>query len=224
MQYDLVTKILEHPTPERIWKEVVATLEAEKTARAAFREWLKPDTKAEFISGEIIMHSPAKRRHNQATKHIASLIDLFISTRNLGEVAIEKALIELTRHDVEPDICFWNQETADGFNDDMNVYPPPDLVVEVLSKSTEGRDRGVKKDAYEADGVREYWLVDPQAQTVEVYELAKNKHGRRVFVLRETYGVEQMLVSPLLPGFSVSLRAFFEPNARDAAVRNLLAQ
>lgn len=224
MHYDLVTRILEHPAPERLWEEVATTLEAEKTARAAFREWLKPDVKAEFINGEIIMHSPAKRRHNQATKHIASLLDLFVSTRDLGEVAIEKALVGLTRHDVEPDVCFWRQETADSFSDDMNVYPPPDLVVEVLSKSTEDRDRGVKKDAYEADGVREYWLVDPVARTVELFELAKNKHGRQVFVLRETYGIEQSIASPLLPGFAAPLRAFFEPGARDAAVRELLKE
>lgn len=222
MQYDLVERILDHPAPEQLWREVSATLSEEKTARAAFREWLKPDVKAEFINGEIIMHSPAKRRHNQATKHIASLLDLYVSTAGLGEVAIEKALVELHRSDVEPDVCFWRRETADSFTDEMNVYPPPDLVIEVLSKSTESRDRGVKKDGYEANGVREYWIVDPKARTLELYELAKDKHGRMVFILRETYGIEQRITSLLLPGFSVPLSAFFDPTARDSAVREIL--
>lgn len=224
MQYDLVHQLLDHPTPERVWEEVAATLVEEKKARLAFREWLKPDIKAEFINGEVIMHSPAKRRHNQATKFIASILDLYVSQRQLGEVAIDKALVELKRSDVEPDVCFWKQETAVDFTDDMNVYPPPDLVVEVLSKSTQGRDRGEKKDAYEADGVREYWIVDARAHTVELYELAKDKHGRMIFHLRETYGIEQDFRSLLLPGFSVPVRAFFDLVARDAAVRRVLLE
>jgi Uma2 family endonuclease len=222
MHRELLHQLLDHPTPERIWREAAATLAEEKKARHAFREWLKPDVKAEFINGEVIMHSPAKRMHNQATKHISSLLDLYVSGRQLGEVAIEKALVGLERSDVEPDVCFWGREKAGIFTDDMNVYPPPDLVVEVLSKSTAGRDRGEKKDAYEADGVREYWIVDPRDRTVELYELAKNKHGHPVYHPRETYGIEQELSSRLLPGFTVAVRAFFEPTARDAAARKVL--
>ncbi|MEL7159605.1 MAG: Uma2 family endonuclease [Bacteroidota bacterium] len=222
MQPDLLTQLLDHPTPERVWQQAAATLAEQRKARLAFREWLKPDVKAEFINGEIIMHSPAKRRHNQATHCINTLLGLYTSVNTLGEVTVEKALVELERSDVEPDVCFWYKEKAASFTDEMNVYPPPDLVVEVLSKSTQGRDRGEKKDAYEADGVREYWIVDPKARTLELYELAKNKHGKMVFHLRDTFGVEQSFTSLLLPGFTVPLRAFFEPEARDKAVRELL--
>ena len=222
MRYDLVNQLLDHPTPEQVWQEVAATLAEEKEARLAFRAWLKPDVKAEFINGEVIMHSPAKRRHNQATKFISSLLDLYVSRYKLGEVATEKALVELKRSDVAPDVCFWRQETAAGFTDDMNVYPAPDLIVEVLSKSTQGRDRGEKKDAYEADGVREYWIVDARAHTVELYELAKDKHSRLIFHLRETYGIEQDFRSLLLAGFVVPVRAFFDPTARDEAARRVL--
>ena len=170
------------------------------------------------------MHGPAKRRHTRAILCISFILGLYTSVNKLGEVAGEKALVQLKRSDVAPDVCFWKQETADGFTNDMNAYPPPNLVVEVLSKSTQGRDRGEKKDAYEADGVREYWIVDARAHTIEVYELAKDKHGRMVFHLRETYGIEQDFRSLLLPGFSVPVRAFFDPVARDAAVRQLLLE
>ncbi len=166
MQYDLVHQLLDHPTPERVWEEVAATLAEEKKARMAFRKWLKPEVKAELINGEVIMQSPAKRWHNQATHCINSILGIYASTNKLGEVSVEKALVELKRSDVAPDVCFWKQETADGFTDDMNVYPPPNLVAEVLAKSTQGRDRGEKKDAYEADGVRVYWIIDARAHTV----------------------------------------------------------
>ncbi len=56
------------------------------------------------------------------------------------------------------------------------VLGAPDLVVEVLSLSTEARDRGIKKDAYEAAGVREYWIVDPDDKAVEVYILENGKY------------------------------------------------
>ncbi len=58
----------------------------------------------------------------------------------------------------------------------------------------------------------------------ELYELAKDKHGRLVFHLRETYGIEQDFRSLLLPGFSVPVRAFFDPVARDAAARQMLLE
>ena len=221
-QQDLLTQILDHPTPERVWKKAAAALAEQRKARLAFREWLKPDVKAEFINGEVIMHSPAKRRHNQATHCINTILGIYASVNELGEVSVEKALVGLERSDVEPDVCYWSHEKAASFTDDMNVYPPPDLVVEVLSKSTAGRDRGEKKDAYEADSVREYWIVDPRARTVELYELAKDKHGRMTYHLRDSYGVEEELRSRLLPDFTVPLRAFFEPTARDVAVRRML--
>lgn len=222
MSHDLFYQILDHPAPDALLRRVQEVLAGEAEARAAFREWLKPDIKAEFINGEIIMHSPAKRRHNQATKHTVTLLDLFVSSRQLGEVAVEKALVELDRSDVEPDVCYWAKTTSEAFTDNMNVYPPPDLVVEVLSKSTEARDRGVKKEAYEAAGVTEYWLVDPVKHTLEQYVLAKDKHGRVVYHLRDTFGIEQSFTSEVLVGLTLPLRALFDPETRDTTVRVIM--
>ena len=64
------------------------------------------------------------------------------------------------------------------------IHGVPDLIVEVLSHGTEKKDRGYKKDLYEKCGVREYWLVDTENQTVEVYLLKNEK-----FVLDEVYKV-----------------------------------
>lgn len=79
----------------------------EKVAREKFREWLRPDVKAEFINGEVVVHSPALWRHNQVVRFISSLLDTYAPLHDLGEVAIEKAMVELERKDFEPDICFW---------------------------------------------------------------------------------------------------------------------
>ena len=64
------------------------------------------------------------------------------------------------------------------------VFGVPDLIVEVLSPGTEKRDRGYKKDLYEKSGVREYWLVDTESQTIEVYLLKDKK-----YVLDDVYRI-----------------------------------
>lgn len=111
----------------------------------SFREWLDEDKKAdcrpaEFINGEIVMHSPVKRKHWKASTLLSRILGVFTSLNNLGEIAVEKALIALTRNDYEPDICFWLKEKADVFLDDQMIFPAPDFVVEILSKSTTKND------------------------------------------------------------------------------------
>ena len=218
MQATLVEQILEHAAPARILRQVAENLEQEARDRAAFREWLKPDVKAEFINGTIIMHSPAKRRHNQATKAIAYLIESFDLQFDVGEVAIEKALVGLERNDVEPDVCFWRKETAADFTDDMDVYPAPDLVVEVLSKSTKSRDRGVKKEAYALDGVSEYWIVDPVAETVEQYLLDAEDADAVGYRLTGKFRGEEIIRSVAIVNFSLAARACFDRSVRAGVV------
>lgn len=215
---DLIDDILDHPNPERVLEEIRAVLEKEQADRQKFREWLKPDIKAEFINGEIITHSPAKRRHNQAVKHIAVLLDLYVEKRSLGEVAIEKALVELERNDFEPDICFWRKEVSDTFNDDMLFYPVPDLVVEVTSKSTAGRDRGIKFGSYEEAGVGEYWIVDPVEKRVDQFVGQTNAKRKNSLSLIAELNATDQISSKILEGFTVPVRAFFEPGARGVAL------
>ena len=70
-------------------------------------------------------------------------------------------MISLTRNDYEPDICYFNKEKSQHFTDDQLLFPAPDLVVEVLSKSTEQTDRTIKFKDYENHNVLEYWIIHP---------------------------------------------------------------
>jgi Uma2 family endonuclease len=69
---------------------------------------------------------------------------------------------------------------------DRGVEGPPDLVVEVLSPSTEPRDRGVKLERYRRFGVAEYWIVDPEGCTIEVWELASGAEAPVVLGAADT--------------------------------------
>ena len=129
-------------------------------------------------------------------------------------MAPEKALVGLTRNDYEPDVAFWGPEKAAEIGPATKVYPAPDLAVEVLSASTAGRDRGVKREDYEAHGVAEYWVVDADDETVVAYGLEGPRYQEDV--------VGATLGSGVVPGFSIPTRALFDDAAHLAALRAVL--
>ena len=95
----------------------------------------------------------------------------------------------------QPDLMFVSNERAEIVTE-ANIQGAPDLVVEILSPSTAGYDQGYKRALYARHEVREYWLIDSVAETVEVLVLGgENFRSHRVF------GNGQTLVSPLLEGY-----------------------
>jgi Uma2 family endonuclease len=92
--------------------------------------------------------------------------------------------------------------------DDLGaLIQPPELVVEVRSKSTWHYDRGRKRDLYEARGVAELWLVDDRGQTVEVNR--RSAPDAPGFDERGMLGAGDVLTTPLLPGLALDLTTLF---------------
>jgi Uma2 family endonuclease len=209
--------LLEAPELALYQNEIRARLEDEQRRREKFRDELLPDVKAEFINGEIIVHSPTTVRHSSVRKQLTELLDVYARIHDIGIVLDEKMLIALTRNDYEPDINFFGREKASKLAPEQLILPAPDFIVEVLSPSTEHRDRGVKFRDYAAHGVSEYWLVDPALEVVEQYE---NSDGRYKLLLKLNTGT---IVSRVLVGFEVPIRAVFDEQENLAALRRLLA-
>jgi Uma2 family endonuclease len=90
---------------------------------------------------------------------------------------------------------------------EKNVQGAPALVVEVLSKSTRKRDAQIKRRLFERTGVREYWLVDPELDTVQVFR--PSAAGKLTRVAELTAEDDQTLTTPLLPGCEIGLRELF---------------
>jgi Uma2 family endonuclease len=93
----------------------------------------------------------------------------FLRNNCLGEVFDAPIDVILGEHIVQPDILFITRERLDIIGE-LNIQGAPDLVVEILSPSTAARDKKKKGRLYFKHGVKEYWLVDPDAKWVDVFK------------------------------------------------------
>ena len=134
----------------------------------------------EVINGQVVAMSPKPRfNHNHIAGNIYVIFRNYLRGRKCTPI-MDGTDLYLTGSDrFVPDfmvVCDRDKIRHDG------VHGAPDLVVEVLSPRTEVRDRRDKKAVYEQCGVKEYWLVSPVGEYVEVYLLTEGK-----FVLQEVY-------------------------------------
>jgi len=199
-----------------IAQQINDRLAEEARRRRAFYQDMTDDCKMEFIEGEVIMHSPAKAKHVRVKSNILRLMQNFVIHHHLGEVFDEKALCVFPRNDYEPDIVFFSPDKAVTVGPDTMKFPVPDLAVEVLSESTEKRDRGVKFEDYEAHGVSEYWIVDAEEEIIEQYLI---KNGRFDLQLKSGSGD---ISSSVIKGFTVPIRAFFDAQVSLEVMKGLI--
>lgn len=212
----VLEQLFRSPRLPQYARSIEDRLNAERAAREKFYDDLRDDVKAEFINGEVFMHSPVKLEHNDASKLPFILINTFVTSRKLGKVGHEKLLIALTRNDYEPDICFWSTAKSSSFTAKQMKFPAPDLIVEVLSPTTAEHDRGVKFQDYADHGVTEYWILDPEMKTVEQYLLDAGEY--RLHFKANAGSIHSVAIE----GFSAPVEAMFDEQANLAALREML--
>lgn len=212
-----VAELLADPLlPERL-SELRQAFDTEQQQRERFYEEITEQEKAEFINGEVVMHSPARDKHTATRHRLERAMSIFCDSRALGSVRGEKALCVFPRNDYEPDVVFFGPAKAALIEPDTLRFPIPDFICEVLSESTEPRDRGVKFRDFEAHGVGEYWLIDPEQEIVEQY---LPREGRYVLALMSGSGE---VASAVVPGFRIPIRALFDDAENLQLLRTLLA-
>ncbi len=145
--------------------------------RITFAEYAAlPESKqiVELIDGEIVVNAPLDRHQKSLWQIVASLLPILPK----GEARFSPIGLKFDDgNSFEPDL-FWVSENNTNCvlgSDGRYWHGAPDLVVEILSPSTEANDRGHKFQTYQKYGVREYWLVNPEAKFVEVYTLNTNR-------------------------------------------------
>lgn len=127
------------------------------------------DKRYELIDGELCMTPAPNRRHQLISKRLLRVIDQHVERGRLGTVYNAPLDVILADHDVlQPDLMFVSRQRR-VIEVDEGLRGAPDLVVEILSAGTARRDRGAKSAIYHRAGVRELWIVDPDAERIEVF-------------------------------------------------------
>jgi Uma2 family endonuclease len=167
----------------------------------------------ELIDGEHYVSPAPNLKHQSIVVNLVVLLSNFVRAHRLGKILVAPFDVLFSEHDVvEPDVLYVSAGRADRLRE-RYVAGAPDLVVEVLSPSSRGLDKIKKRRLYEAQGVPEYWIVDPVAETIEVYraEAAGGFALQASLALAAGAGIaESTLETPLLPGLRISLREVFE--------------
>lgn len=163
----------------------------ERFTQRQFAEWLDDYGgcilgHCELIGGEIVMTPPARRAHGALGARLIGTIWNVADRRKLGFVFDSSAGYELPSGDtLQPDVSFVSTARLGGIPKvptDKLIGIVPDLVVEVLSPSTQRRDRHEKKASYAASGVDEDWIVDEAEREVTVFERSGMDYGPGIAV------------------------------------------
>jgi Uma2 family endonuclease len=167
---------------------------------------LLPDDRQrhELVDGELLMTPAPRPRHQRVLNKLNIAISAHVEKHQLGEVFIAPVDVVLDEHTVlEPDLLFVKAERSGIVQEDA-IHGAPDLVVEILSPSSFYNDQRVKLAAYGKFGVGEYWIVDPEIETIAVYRFA----GAKLELARQ-FNANESLESPLFTGIHLPIGSIF---------------
>ena len=165
------------------------------------------DTRYELIDGELYVSSQPSWQHQRTCTNASRILDEWSIPRDAGMALHAPGVIFSEHEAVAPDVLWISRERLDEVLDpNGRLRAAPDLMVEVLSPGSANirRDREAKLDVYSRRRVREYWIVDWQARTVDVFRPLDD-----ALKLAASLGAEDTLESPLLPGFSCRVADLF---------------
>ncbi len=173
---------------------------------------LMPDVEGvryEIIDGELHVSKQPRWEHQFTCNEIGGALGPWNRQTGLGVAMTAPGLEFAEDEDVAPDVAWVRRARMAAIVDEAGHFQAaPDLVVEVLSSGSakERRDREVKLKLYSRQGASEYWIVDWRRRQVQVY-----RREEAAFGLVETLATDDVLTSPLLPGFACPVAYLWPP-------------
>ncbi len=170
----------------------------------------------ELLEGEHCVTPSPNEKHQRVSGRLFVRLFNFLAIKPLGRVYQAPFDVVLSELDVvQPDILFISTPRV-AIITERNVQGSPDLVVEIASEATRRTDEIVKRKTYERFDIPEYWVVDPEVETVKVYRMTGSGYARQAELSAER---SDALSTPLLPGLSIPLKEIFEQPIRDNLFR-----
>lgn len=165
---------------------------------------MSEDKRYELIDGEFFMVPSPNEYHQRISRELEYALLGYVKKNTSGFVYDAPFDVVLSDEDVvQPDIIYVSKKRKNIITKD-NIQGVPDLIVEILSPQTGYRDREIKRKLYFKYGVKEFWIVDPAKQTIEVLTLSKNGYKTE-----NIYPTDAVLYSPLLKGLEIDLNLVF---------------
>ncbi|MDR2211659.1 MAG: Uma2 family endonuclease [Spirochaetaceae bacterium] len=187
---------------------MVATAEMQAETCYTYKDYLETDDdyRAEIVDGHLYVMSPPTRYHQGIGRNLLVKIALFLEGKPGKVYAAPFGVRPFPRNDLRDDIYFEPDITVvcdPSKLDDRGCNGAPDMIAEILSPSNAQYDMLIKFRKYLQAGVREYWIIDPEAKTVHICVLEDGEY--RVSI----YGETQTAPVSVLPGCFIALKDIF---------------
>lgn len=158
----------------------------------------------QLIEGDLIMAPSSSSFHQDILLNLAVLFRTYLRTHPIGKVYVAPLDTYLSDINVyQPDLFFVRKENR-SIVEEHGVEGAPDLVIEILSKSSAKYDLGPKRAIYARTGVEELWVIDPPKRTLALYRFDTDAENPAA-----TYRRNQRFTSALLPGLEIVLADVF---------------
>jgi Uma2 family endonuclease len=163
----------------------------------------------ELIDGEHVVTPSPNTLHQTISLNLVRLLLPCLDEHRLGQLLSAPFDIKCSPFTVlVPDLVFFTAARFARVVNEKHATAAPDLVVEILSPGTRRRDKGRKRAIYDREGVREYWIVDPESRSITALRRPRADAGL-TDVTTLTLDAGATLDSPLFPGLRIPLRDVF---------------
>lgn len=183
------------------------------------RRWTYSDVQAldgqrriELYDGEIVEMPSPSLKHQRIIRRLMFMLELWLSEHLTGILYISPADLYVSESKCYiPDLMFFRRERYDTERiereDGVCVIAPPDLTVEILSSSTSRNDRILKSNIYTEFGVMNYWIIDPDEETLEAFALDRGRYA-----IEAALEGSDAFKPALFPGLKIPLAKLFAPD------------
>ncbi len=189
------------------------------SAQPAARAWTYGDLAAlpddrlrhELLDGAHVVSPSPTTAHQEISLNLVRALLRYLDRHDLGRLLYAPFDVKLSMFTVVvPDLVYFTADRYARVVNEKHATAAPDLVVEILSPGTRRRDKGRKRAVYDREGVREYWVVDPDAQSITALRRPRAGSGLTDVTTLGLAG-GGVLQSPLFSGLKIPLRDVFRP-------------